>query len=111
MTAGKVSQHSFILCNITLAKLKGEKMLWSEVRKDYPNMWVVVEALQSQQQDDEKTINEVTVVNSFNDSIEAYRSYRAIHKQQPQREYLLASTANEALKVKVQYWAGVGGRI
>ena len=93
-----------------LARFKGAKMLWSEVRKDYPNMWVVVEALNSHLQDDEKTINEVTVVNSFADSIEAYRSYKTIHKQQPQREYLVASTANEALKVKVQYWAGVRGR-
>lgn len=82
-------------------------MLWSQVRKDYPNCWVVVEALKSEKIDNEKTISEVTVINSFNDSTAAYRSYQNIHQEQPQRSYYVASTANEALKVKVQYWAGV----
>ena len=82
-------------------------MLWSKVRKDYPDCWVVVEALKSQQVDDEKTTSEVTVINSFIDSTEAYRSYQSIHQQEPQRSYYVASTENEALKVKVQYWAGV----
>ena len=86
-------------------------MLWSDVRKDYPDMGVVIEALASHQQDDEKTIEEVTVVNSYRDSVQAYQNYRKIHKQNPQRDYLFASTANEALKVKVQYWTGVRGKL
>lgn len=82
-------------------------MLWSDVRKDYPEHWVVVEALKSHQQDDEKTISEVTVINAYPDSTQAYRNYQTIHKQQPHRSYYVASTANKSLKVKVQYWAGV----
>lgn len=86
-------------------------MQWSEVRKDYPNMWVVIEAMTSHVKDNEETIEEVTVVNSFKESSDAYLNYRKIHKQQPQRDYLFASTANKELKVKVQYWTGVRGKV
>lgn len=82
-------------------------MRWSEVRKDYPDCWVVVEALSSRIYDDEETIDEVTVVNSFEKSRDAYQDYLRMHKLDPQRDYLFASTVNEALKVKIQYWVGV----
>jgi predicted helicase len=84
-------------------------MLWSEVRKDYPNMWVVVEAMKSHKEGNEKTIEEVSVVNSFKESGEAWQNYQQIHQQEPHRNYLFASTKNEELKIKVQYWAGVRG--
>lgn len=85
-------------------------MRWSEVRKDYPNMWVVIESMSSNIKDDEETIEEVSVINSYKDSKQAYLNYRQIHKQQPERNYLFASTQNEKLKVKIQYWAGVRGK-
>ena len=86
-------------------------MLWSEVRKDYPNMWVVIETLSSKVEDDIETIEEVTVVNSYDNSTAAYLNYRTMHKQAPNREYLFASTANEELKVKIQHWTGVRGKV
>lgn len=85
-------------------------MLWSEVRKSYPNMWVVVEALKSDEQANEKTIKEVALLNAFTDSEQAYRNYTKIHKLQPQKDYVFASTVNETLKVKMLYWAGVRGK-
>ena len=86
-------------------------MQWSEIRKDYPNMWVVIEALKSHVKGNEETIEEVSVVNSFEGSSDAYLNYRKIHKQEPLRNYLFASTAKEELKVKVQYWTGVRGKV
>ena len=86
-------------------------MHWSEVRKDYPDMWVVIESMKSQIENNEETIEEVSVINSYKDSKEAYLKYREIHKQQPERNYLFACTSNEQLKVKIQYWTGVRGKL
>ena len=86
-------------------------MHWSEVRKDYPNMWVVVEAMKSHKEGYEKTIEEVSVINAFKKSAEAYMNYQEVHQKEPHRDYLFASTKNEELKVKVQYWAGIRSQI
>jgi hypothetical protein len=75
-------------------------MLWSDVCKVYPNTWVVVEALSSHQIDDEKTIDEVMVLDSYSDSATAWSRYKQVKQLKPQ--VLIASTVNAALKVKVQ---------
>ncbi|NQZ11526.1 MAG: hypothetical protein HRT35_30615 [Algicola sp.] len=85
-------------------------MLWSEVRKSYPNMWVVIEAMKSHKEGNEKTIEEVAVVNSFKESGDAYHNYQQVHQKEPHRNYLFASTKNEELKVQVQHWGGGSGK-
>lgn len=85
-------------------------MLWSEVCKDFPNSWVVVEALSSHQVEDEKTIDEVMVLDAYPDSAKAWQRYKQVKQLKPQGDFLIASTINDALKVKVQRWVGIRGR-
>lgn len=86
-------------------------MLWSEVCKDFPNSWVIVEALSSHQVENEKTIDDVMVLDAYPDSSDAWKRYKQIKQQKPQGDFLIASTENETLKIKVQRWVGIRGKL
>ena len=81
-------------------------MLWSEVCKDFPNSWVVVEALSSHQINDEKTVDEVMVLDVYSDSTAAWKLYKQIKQQKPKSDFLIASTVNNPLKIKIKDWVG-----
>lgn len=46
-------------------------MLWSEIRKAYPNQYVLLKALQSHFEGDKKFIDEVALLKVISDSMEA----------------------------------------
>jgi hypothetical protein len=85
-------------------------MLWSDVCKDFPDHWVVIEALSSHQVDDEKTIDEVMVLDAYANSADAWHHFKQVKQLKPLRDFLIASTVNEALKIKVQRWVGIRGK-
>ena len=83
-------------------------MQWSEIRKAYPNQWLVVEALQAHTTpDNRRLLDKIAVVEHCNDGSAAMDSYRRIHQQYPTREFYFVHTSREELDIREQQWLGI----
>jgi hypothetical protein len=82
-------------------------MQWSEIRTRYPAQWLVVEALDARSEGEKRILNQLAVLDSFNDSIEAFRKYQELHRQSPGREFYVFHTSREKLDVTERRWLGV----
>lgn len=83
-------------------------MHWSEVRKAYPNQWLVVEALQAHTtQEHRRCIDRIAVVDHCSDGSAALDSYRRLHQQYPSREFYFVHTSREELDIREQQWLGI----
>ncbi|WP_238323060.1 hypothetical protein [Gorillibacterium massiliense] len=70
-------------------------MRWEEVREQFPNEWVVCEALKSRSDDGFWLVDEVAVIDHFNDSTVAMKRYYELHRAQPYQEYGFFHTSRE----------------
>jgi hypothetical protein len=84
-------------------------MNWDKVRKIYPNQWVLIEALKAHSDSGKRLLDQLSVLNSFSDSLSAMRSYKHIHKNSPQRELYVIHTQKESLNIEERVWAGIRG--
>ena len=82
-------------------------MIWQQVRKSYPSQWVVLEAVEAHNVDNKRIFDNISVVDAMSDSLSAMKKYKILHQKYPQREFLFASTVNEALDVTVHEWVGI----
>lgn len=85
-------------------------MKWENVRNKYPDTWVLIEALEAISVEGERIINEISVINCFDNSEEAMAEYKREHKIAPNRELYIYHTQNEALQIKERIWMGVRSR-
>lgn len=84
-------------------------MKWPEARLKYPHQWLLVEALNATTIDGKRIIDELSVINQFEDGQEAWQAYAALHAQNPQREMLVLHTQREELDITVKQWVGLRG--
>lgn len=84
------------------------RMRWEEVREQFPNEWVVCEALKSRSEDGYWFVDEVAVIDRFDDSSVAMKRYYELHREQPYREYGFFHTSREKLELREKL-AGVRG--
>lgn len=82
-------------------------MKWTEVRRDYPSKWVIIEAIEATTRDKKRIVDEMIVVGSFDDNNMALRKYIDLHKERPDREMYVVHTSREALDIEELTWTGV----
>jgi hypothetical protein len=83
-------------------------MKWQDARKQYPNTWVLIEALDAYTTDEKRRIvGNLVVVDRYTDFFLAMDAYKKLHRQKPNREMYVVHTVNEEIKIKEQYWAGI----
>lgn len=83
-------------------------MRWEEVREQFPDEWVVCEAVSSRSEDGFCYVDEVIVIDRYDDSNVAMKRYYELHREHPYREYGFFHTSRESLKLR-EKWAGVRG--
>ena len=86
-------------------------MKWQDVRQQYPESWVIIEALQAHDQDDKRIIDDISVLDRFKNSLDAIKHYKSLHKNSPERDILVANTNNLELDIKIQHWVGIRGNL
>lgn len=84
-------------------------MKWQEVREKYPNKWLLVEALNAETVAGKRIVDELAVINQFEDGQTAWQAYTNLHSQDPQREMLVLHTQRAELDITVKQWAGLRG--
>ena len=83
-------------------------MLWPDVRKAYPNQWLIVEALEAHTTpDNQRKLDKIAVIESCDDGQTAMKSYRKLHSQFPAREFYFVHTGREELDIRERQWVGI----
>ena len=84
-------------------------MQWEEIRQNYPHQWLLVEAIKARTESGKRIIEQLTVVNNFDDSLKAMNSYKQLHQQFPEREFYVVHTDREKLDITERKWLGIRG--
>lgn len=82
-------------------------MKWSEIRQQYPDQWLLLEAVKAHTEGNHRVIEELAVVDTFADSPDALRQYNEMHRAKPQRELYVFHTSRESLDVRERRWLGI----
>jgi hypothetical protein len=85
-------------------------MTWQEIRKQYPQTWLLVEALEAHTTEEKRRIiDRLAVIEKFPGFFEAMQLYKKLHGLSPQREMYVVHTVNKEIKIQEQRWTGVRG--
>ena len=83
-------------------------MLWPEVRKAYPNQWLIVEALEAHTTPgNRRQLGRLAVIESCADGEAAFQRYRQLHQEYPAREFYFVHTSREELDIRERQWLGI----
>lgn len=82
-------------------------MKWEEARKIYPNKWILLEAIEAYSHDGYRIIDDLSVINIFNNGSEALKEYSEKHKRDKSREMYVYHTKNKELLIQERSWIGV----
>lgn len=82
-------------------------MQWQEIRKHYPEQWLLVEALKAHSEANKRIVEQLAVINSFPDSVTAMKSYQQFHREAPARELYVLHTSRETIEIFERQWLGI----
>jgi len=82
-------------------------MKWEDVRNEYPNNWILLEAIEAHSDQGKRVVDKIAVLDKFNNSDKAMTAYRELHKKNPERELYVAHTKNKDLEIEERKWLGV----
>lgn len=82
-------------------------MQWQDIRHHYPDQWLLVEAIKAHSAEDRRILDELAIVDVFEDSVAAMKSYARLHREAPQRELYVFDTDREELDVRERRWLGI----
>jgi hypothetical protein len=87
-------------------------MKWNEVRRQFPNRCVLVESLKAKtKEDNERVIEDMSVIDDFDNGNAAWKVYKELHGENRTRELYIFHTNNEEIKVIEQPYVGVRRKI
>lgn len=89
-------------------------MDWNSVRNQYPERWVLIEALSTHSKDNKRDIVDMSVVSNFTETDQAWQDQawqdlKKHHMSNPTREYYIFHTSNHDLEIIEQSFTGIRG--
>lgn len=82
-------------------------MKWEEARKTYKNKWILFEAIYAYSKDGRRIVEELSVINAYDEGKEALKEYSEKHKKDKIKEMYVYHTKNEELFIEERTWIGV----
>lgn len=83
-------------------------MTWEEVKKTYPNQWLLIEAIEAYTEGDKRIVNQIAVIDNFyEDNNKALLHYLQLHRKYRERELYVVHTSRPELDIIEQRWSGV----
>lgn len=82
-------------------------MKWKEARIVYPNKWLLFEAIEAHSEEGKRIIEELSVINAYDQGKDALKEYADKHKKDKMREMYVYNTKNEELLIEERNWIGV----
>ncbi len=84
-------------------------MQWHEIRRHYPDQWLLVEAIKARSENGKRILEQLAVVDTFADSVAAMKGYTRLRRNAPQRELYVFDTDREELDILERHWLGIRG--
>lgn len=75
---------------------------YQEAREQYPNQWIVFEALDSYIEDEKFIVPHFEVMGAFKNSSDMWKFYKNVHQANKSREYGFYHTSNAELIIEVR---------
>jgi hypothetical protein len=82
-------------------------MKWADIRRRFPHQWLLVEATQAHSYKDRRIVEELAVVECFDDGQSAMQGYSDLHRREPLRELYVIHTDREELEITELNWLGI----
>lgn len=82
-------------------------MKWNEARSVYPNKWLLFEAIEAHSEEGKRIVEELSVINVYDQGKEALKEYADKHKKDKKRELYVYNTKNAELLIEERIWIGV----
>ena len=82
-------------------------MQWSEIRKTYPDQWLVIEAVKAHSGKTKRLLDKIAVLETCPDGTNAMQKYRRLHQQYPEREFYFVHTSRKQLNIQERQWLGI----
>ena len=82
-------------------------MQWPDVRKAYPDKWLIIEAIEAHSAENRRLLDRIAVVETCRDGADAMQCYRRLHQQYPEREFYFVHTSREELDIRETHWVGL----
>lgn len=80
---------------------------WSEAIKNYPNKWLLFEAIEAYSKEGQRIIEDISIINVFDEGRDALKEYAEKHKKDKNREMYVYHTKNIELVIEERNWIGV----
>lgn len=85
-------------------------MDWNLVREQFPNKFVLVEALSTTSKNKIRTVDEMSIISTYDDNMDAWNAYKRTHTENPDKEIYVFHTSKEKPEVIEKFFIGVRGR-
>ncbi len=82
-------------------------MIWSDVRKAYPDQWLIIEALEAHTEGIQRILDRIAVIETCADGSAAMQCYERLHQEYPMREFYFVHTGRETLDIRERHWVGI----
>ena len=82
-------------------------MVWAEVRKAYPDQWLIIEAIDAHTEDDRRLLDRVAVVETCPDGTAVMQAYERLHHEYPARDFYFVHAGREDLDIREWRWIGI----
>lgn len=86
-------------------------MKWAQIRGQYPEQWVLVEAINAYPKNSFRYIEDLSIISNFTDSTFAWKEYKKLYLDNLSREYYIFHTNHKTIEVEEQRFIGVRKRV
>jgi len=80
---------------------------WEEIRQQFPRQWLLVEAVAAHSSEGRRVLDDIAVLDAFQEAGTAMKSYQGVHRRSPQRELYVVHTDREVLDIAEVDWLGI----
>ncbi|MGE6260088.1 hypothetical protein ACQKCU_19780 [Heyndrickxia sporothermodurans] len=81
-----------------------------EIREAFPDTWLLIESIQAHTDENNmRILDEIVPLKKFPNSSEAMKSYKLLHRDNPNRELYVLHTSRKELNIIEKKWVGVRG--
>ncbi|THF73296.1 hypothetical protein [Cohnella fermenti] len=85
-------------------------MKWGEITELYPSRLVLVEAIKASSNERIRQLEDMAVIQDYNNPQEAWSGYKHFHKLHPSRELYVFHTSRSDVEVVEEFFSGVRHR-
>lgn len=83
-------------------------MKWEDVRLAFPDLWILIEAVQAYtNEDNQRILEEVAPLQKFSNSPDAMKVYQELHRKNPTRELYVLHSNRKNPNIIEKKWVGV----